>query len=54
MQDNNCCSYIYTYEKMKMNAVSYMIKYVPCLQLTFKLQYIETYFWQNVEKCPAF
>ena len=30
VQNNNCCSYIYEHEWMKMEALSCMIKYLPC------------------------
>ena len=30
VQINNCCSYIYQHEWMKMEALRCMIKYLPC------------------------
>ena len=32
---NYICSYIYEHEQMKMNAPSYMIKYLSCLLVNF-------------------
>ena len=36
VQNNNCCSYIYEYEWMKMEALSCMIKYLPCFLVNFQ------------------
>ena len=35
-QNKNCCSYIYEHEQMKMNSLSYMIKYLPCFLVNFQ------------------
>ena len=32
---------------MKKNALSYIIRYLPCLLCNFKQKYIKTYFEQN-------
>ena len=36
MQKKNCFSYTYTYEYMKMKALRFMIKYLPCLPVNFQ------------------
>ena len=36
VQNNNHCSYIYKHEWMKMEALSYMIKYLPCFLVNFQ------------------
>ena len=36
VQNNNCCNYIYEHEWMKMEGLSYMIKYLPCFLVNFQ------------------
>ena len=49
IQNENCCSCIYEYEYMKMNALSCMNIYLPCFLVNFKATIYKILFGQNVE-----
>ena len=50
-KNENCCSYIYEYEKMEINASNYMIKFLPYVLVNFQAAIYKSLL---LAKCRAF